>query len=159
MLPVDDFQYKEATYDSHIHLTESQASMCLCCSVGFVTQSQQKPCGWVQDNRGHLLSVCFLWCPATKLCCQNTQGYPCAPRCAWGPAHWSTFIAYWLRWGTPVSCQSPDTIAAVFEKVFVVAGSLHNRAINLNWSSLVEHRKTFSSVVPLSYIKSELISG
>lgn len=86
MLLVDAVQEDYFTYDSHIHLTESQACLRLCCSVRFVTQSQQKPRGWVEDNRGHLLSVCFLWCPATKLCCQNTQGYPCAPRCAWGPA-------------------------------------------------------------------------
>lgn len=121
------------------------ASLRLCCSVGFVTESQQKSHGWVEDNRGHLLSVCFIWCPATKLCCQNTQGYPCARSCVWGPAHWSTFIAYWLRWEKPVSCQSPDTIEAVFERGLVVAGSLHNHAINLNWRSLVEHRKTFKA--------------
>lgn len=144
MLLVDDLQCKKTA--SHIRLAESQASLRLCCSVGFVTHSQQKPHGWVEDNRGHLLSVCFLWCPATKLCCQNTQGYPCAPHCAWGRAHWSTFIAYWVHWGMPVFCQSPDTIAAMFEKVFVVAGSLHNHAINLNWSSFVEHRKTFSTL-------------
>lgn len=100
--------------------------------------------GWKTTEA--ICCLCFLWCPATKLGCQNTQGYPCAQRCALGPAHWSTFIAHWLRWGTPAFCQGPDTIAAVFEKVFVVAGSLHNHAINLNWSSLVEHRKTFSAL-------------
>lgn len=69
------------------HMTQSQASLHLCCSEGLVTQSRQKPHGWVNDNTGHLLSACFLWCPATKLCCQNTQGYPCASHCAWARAH------------------------------------------------------------------------
>lgn len=121
----------------------------LCVSVAqwvLLPHSQQKRRGLVKDNRGHLLSVYFLWCSATKLCCQNTQGYPCALCCAWGPAHWGTFIAYWLHWEVPAFCQSLDTTAAAFEKGLVVAASLHNRAINLNWSSLVEHRKTFSTL-------------
>lgn len=115
----------------------------------FGTQSQQKPHGWAEDNGGHLSSVCFLWCAATKLCCQNTQGCPCALLCAQGQAHWSTFTAYWLRWGMPVCWQSAGTIAAVFESEggFFFAGWLHNHAIiNLNWSSLAAHRKTLSTL-------------
>lgn len=69
----------------HTWLTIWLSPRSLCRSVGCVTPSQQKPRGVVEDNRGHLLSVCFLWCPATKLCRQSTHRYPCAPCCAWGP--------------------------------------------------------------------------
>lgn len=133
----------------------------------FGTQSQQKPHGWVEDNRGHLSSVCFLWCAATKLCCQNTQGCPRALLCAQGQAHWSTFTAHWLHWEMPVCWQSAGTIAAVFESegFFFFAGWLHNHAIiNLNWSSLATHRKNFEHTeaaawFPLGCTKSKLISG
>lgn len=50
---------------------------------------------------------------------------------------------------TPVFCQRPrhNSIGVWkgFFFFFVAAGSLHKHAINLNWSSSVEHRKTFSA--------------
>lgn len=115
---------------------------------GFCNPELAEASWLMEDNRGHLLSVCFLWCPATKLCCQNRtpKGTHVHRSASGDPAHWSTFIAYWLHWGMLVFCQSPDTIAAMFEKVFTVGGSLHNHAINLKWSGLVEHRKTFSTL-------------
>lgn len=37
------------------------------------------PHGWAEDNTGHLLSVCFLWCAATERC--NVPEHPGVPTC------------------------------------------------------------------------------
>lgn len=37
------------------------------------------PHGWAEDNTGHLLSVCFLWCAATKRC--SLPEHPGVPTC------------------------------------------------------------------------------
>lgn len=114
--------------------------------------SQQKPHGWMEDNRGHLLSVWTCWCSATETVLPGVPEGPHAARCTactrgdrlaesplWAPG--ST--------GACLHCaraQELQRTVCVFEMGLVEAGSLHNRAINLNWSSLVEHRKTFSAL-------------
>lgn len=120
------------------------------------------PHGWAEDNTGHLLSVCFLWCAATKTLqrARTPRGAHvrrsapreggregrdvldevppgpagCPPWC-WGPS-----LHAWQRAGT---------IAAVFEGqglfqvclLLFFTGRLRNHAIiKLNWSILAELR-------------------
>lgn len=83
--------------------------------------ANRKPHGWAEDNTGHLLSVCFLWCAATKRC--RLPEHPGVPTCV-APcpgtdgARWSTSTASRLRWwwgGSLRAWQRAGTIAAVFE--------------------------------------------
>lgn len=41
--------------------------------------ANRKPHGRAEDNTGHLLSVCFLWCAATKRC--RLPEHPGVPTC------------------------------------------------------------------------------
>lgn len=135
----------------------------LCVAVAqwvLLPHSQQKPHGWVKDNRGHLLSVYFLWCSATQLCCQNTQGYPRALCSARGPAHRGTFIAYWLHWEVPKPRRNSG---GVLKRALLLLHRYTTVPLTLIgaawWNTEKLSALWDSDVVPLSYIKSKLISG
>lgn len=123
------------------------------------SQSNITPHGWSEDNKGHLLSVCFLWCAATKRC--SLPEHPGVPTCvtlypgrdelADVPRH---SLQAPLVEGRKPACLAKSRnnsssvrktglnfrfacVFCLFVSVFWKPGGLHNHAIiNLNWSSL-----------------------
>lgn len=141
----------EATSHMTHHLTESQVSL----PLSGLCNPEPAEASWRGGRQRRPSVVCVF----SLVPCHKTlpPEHPRVPMCTvlrlGTRAHWSTFIARWLQWGERLySAKGPDTIAPVFERVsfffffFVAAGSLHKHAINLNWSSSVEHRKTFSAL-------------
>lgn len=135
-----------STYHVHVRLTESQVTLRVCGSVGFCNP---------EVTEGSCLGGKQQWpsvvCVFSLVPCHKTllPEHPGVPMCTAPRPGTGSLKHLYSRW-TPLgdACILPEArhnSNKSFEQVFVVAGSLHNHAINLNWRSLAQHGQTFST--------------
>lgn len=92
--------------------------------------------------------VCvFSLVPCHKTLLPEHPGVPMCTALCLGTGSLKHLYSRWAPLGDACILPKPrHNSNKSFERIFVVAGSLHNHAINLNWRSLMEHRKTFSTL-------------
>lgn len=134
--------------------------------------SQQKPHGWMEDNRGHLLSVWTCWCSATETVLPGVLEGLHAARCtACTRGHRLTESPLWApgSTGACLHCTRAQTQELQRSVCVCLKWALlkHDRYITVPltligaawWNTEKLSVLWDVAAFPLSYIKSKLISG
>lgn len=138
---------KYTVYTHCMTHTLHPASLRLCCSVAFANPEPAEA-SWLGGRQQRPSVVCvFSLVPCHKTPLPEHPREPACTKLRLGtdsPKHLYSPLAP-LR----DSCVLPKprhNNSSIWKGPFAAAGRLHNRAINLNWRSSAEHRKTFNAV-------------